>query len=298
MARKILERQSMPRSMVALSSYKQKDLLVEFDGLVLKRHRMILDSDVPQYSIVLSLNSAYGKAVTRDLHERFHSFDLRRGKCYLRTGQPSYSIPGLEDEMRALEKECPKCVRQKALSSFAPEGPLKYHSKHPIPLMKRVALDLTGPLAVCSLGKGDRRKTKIWLCIARDLPTGYLEVGPIAGYGAADTAKFIDTLACSFTPPELVVMDSGTHFTGLMSKSEGAQIKELKAATEDKNHMEIALQVKQMKVHASRRGYQLLYAAPKNHKILGGCESAVKLIKRFFSGLPKEKWHLLDIILL
>ena len=33
MARKILEKHSMPRSMVALNGYKKKDLLVEFNGL-------------------------------------------------------------------------------------------------------------------------------------------------------------------------------------------------------------------------------------------------------------------------
>ena len=73
--------------------------------------------------------------------------------------------------------------------------------------MRSVSLDLTGPLPVSSLAKGDRRKSKVWLVIAYDLPTGYVDIGPVAGYGAADTAKFIEVLANTFTPPHTVVVD-------------------------------------------------------------------------------------------
>ena len=95
-----------------------------------------------------------------------------------------------------------------------------------------------------------------------------------------------------------MVIDVGTHFTGLMQKTEGAQVKELLHATEDKDHTQLALEVKEIKHHASHHGYRLMYAAPKDHKKLGGCEAAVKLEKQFFSGLPRENWHILDIALL
>ena len=83
-----------------------------------------------------------------------------------------------------------------------------------------------------------------------------------------------------------------------MRETETAQVKNLSTDNEDVDHADLALQVKEMKYHASRHGYNLLYASPKDHKKVGGCEATVKLIKRFFAALPKEKWHILDIALL
>ena len=126
-----LEVQASPQTKLMVSKTKLVVSCFEQDGKVLLRHRKLVQSEKPEFSVVLDGNSQYRKAVIESLHAEDHLLDKRTAQSRIRTGKNPYYIPHLATFLAKLESNCPICARRLSVPAFTKEGPLGKERFHP-----------------------------------------------------------------------------------------------------------------------------------------------------------------------
>ena len=107
------------------------------NGKPFLKHRKLIESDYPEKSMVVSGETAFGKAIVEDLHNRFHNCDKRRAKAHLRCSNPSYHVPGLTTKLGIMEEECLLCRQRNVIPGHTKMGTLPPERFKRFPIMQK-----------------------------------------------------------------------------------------------------------------------------------------------------------------
>ena len=156
-----MAKMALPWTMLMVAKMQLRESCQFIDGLLYVQHRNILETKLPEFSVLLSPDSHLVHAIATSLHERFHDMDSRSFSSILKREDVPIHVPRLHSLLTTLEKSCITCRIKLSIPSFAREGALSKIKVSPVSHWNQATLNLAGPILL-DHGHG---KKKCWLGI-------------------------------------------------------------------------------------------------------------------------------------
>ena len=290
----LLHLQSSLETKIMLSRMRIHDLIIEKNSVPHIMNRKIIGSNLyPEDTIVISKDTALGKAICAFAHSKAHTSHPRSIAAMIR---PEYYIPSITLLLQQLEDDCFSCRRYKRVNMRTRSLGIPSSRMGPADCWLHITADSCGPFPVRSLERGDRRRSKCYILIAVCQSSGLADLSILADATASSVTLSLDILQSRCGGIRSLRLDPAGNFIGLSGEKQYADI--IDHTDEDQKNGELRDKIRVLQEHAGANKYKLFISPPKSSNFQGMAEQVVHYLKTAFSFKTRTVLHVLEMLAL